>query len=186
MLDRLSQPVLILNTYYMPVSVRPVRDAICMVLLDKAQVLKASSEEFIRSEKLRVPIPHVILLSNYYALPKRVMRANRSNILERDGYTCVYCGKKPGASKLTLDHIIPRSRWAEIPSEKKPPEFHSWENMVTACRECNTRKGSKLLAELRWKIPESYRLKPKHNIFITVNKISAEKYGWNEYLTFGK
>lgn len=184
-MDRLSQPVLILNTYYIPVSIRPVRDAICMVLLDKAQILKSSPNEFIRSEKLKLPVPHVILLSNYYSVPKRILKANRNNILERDNYTCVYCGKRPGPSRLTIDHIIPRSRWNEIPAGKKPKEFHSWENLVTACKECNTKKGNRLLSELRWKVPDTFYLKPKKNLDLNINRISAEKYGWNEYLSFG-
>ncbi len=184
-MDRLSQPVLILNTYYIPVSIRSVKDAICMILLDKAEVLKSSPNEFIRSEKLKLPVPHVILLLNYYSIPKRILKANRSNILERDNYTCVYCGKKPGANRLTIDHIIPKSRWMEVPVNKKPKEFHSWENLVTACKECNTKKGNRLLSELRWKVPETSYLKPEKFLNLNINKISAEKYGWNEYLYFG-
>lgn len=184
-MDKLSQPVLILNTYYIPVSIRPVREAICMILLEKAQVLKASSNEFIRSEKLKLPVPHVILLSSYYSVPKRILKVNRSNILERDNYTCVYCGKRPGVHRLTIDHIIPKSRWMEIPDSKKPRDFHSWENLVTACKECNTKKGNRLLSELRWKLPDTHYLKPKKHLNININQAHAEKYGWIEYLSFG-
>ncbi len=185
-MDKLSQPVLILNAFYMPVSIRPVRDAICMILLEKAQVLKASEKEFIRSQKLQFPVPYVILLSNYFALPKKILKATRNNILERDGYACVYCGKKPAVSKLTIDHIIPKSRWHEIPEERKPDDFHSWENLVTACKECNTKKGNKLLSELKWKVPETLHRKPKQKLYLNINKVFAEKYGWDEFLAVGK
>lgn len=185
-MDKLNQPVLILNTSYVPISIRSVKDAICMVLLEKAQVIKASVNEYIRSEKLSIPVPHIILLSNYYLVPKKNLRLNRANILERDDYICVYCGKKPNPSKLTIDHIIPRSRWIEIPREKKPSDFNSWENLVTACRECNTKKGSKLLSEMKWKAPESFKLRPKHSIFLNVNLSSVEKYGWDEYFQKSK
>ena len=185
-MDKLSQPVLILNTYYVPISVRSVKDAICMVLLNKAQVIKESVDEFIRSEKLSIPVPRIILLSNYYLVPKKSLRLNRSNILERDSYTCIYCGKKPSPSKLTIDHIIPKSRWKDIPPEKKPGEFNSWENLATACKECNTKKGNSLLSEIRWKMPELHKLKPKHSIFLNVNHPSVEKYGWSEYFQKGK
>lgn len=185
-MNKLNQPVLILNSYYVPVSIRSVKDAICMVLLEKAQVIKASVDEFIRSEKLSIPLPRIILLSNYYLVPQKTLRLNRVNILERDEYTCIYCGKKPSPSKLTLDHIIPRSRWDDIPKEKKPGEFNSWENLVTACKDCNTKKGNRLLSEIRWKVPEASKLRPKHSIFLNVNNNSVEKYGWDEYFKTGK
>ena len=38
----LSQPVLILNACFVPISIRPVKDAVCMMLLEKAQALKSS------------------------------------------------------------------------------------------------------------------------------------------------
>jgi 5-methylcytosine-specific restriction endonuclease McrA len=185
-MDKLNQPVLILNTTYVPISIRSVKDAICMVLLEKAQIIRSSVDDFIRSEKLSIPVPHIILLSNYYSVPKKSIRLNRNSILERDSYTCVYCGKKPAPSKLTIDHIIPRSRWTEVQADKKPKEFNSWENLVTACKECNTKKGNKLLSEIKWKSPDSFKLKPKNSMIMNINNSSIEKYGWSEYLNKGK
>jgi len=52
-------------------------------------------------------------------------------VFERDNFTCQYCGEKK--QKLTLDHIIPQSQ----NGEDNP------ENLVTACRECNSRKGGR-------------------------------------------
>ena len=89
-------------------------------------------------------------------------------------------------SKLTLDHIVPRSRWENIPKDRKPSEFNSWENVVTACRECNTKKGSKLLSELRWKAPEIKKMDYRLNHIPHINNASAEKYGWNDYLQIFK
>jgi 5-methylcytosine-specific restriction endonuclease McrA len=185
-MDLLTQPVLILNTYYVPVSIRTVKDAICMILLSKAQAIKSSEKDYIRSEKLQIPVPHVILLSNYFSMPKRIFRATRQHILERDGFACVYCGKKPNPSKLTLDHIVPKSRWSEFSGKMGKVEFNSWENIVTACRECNTRKGNRLLTELKWKPLDPKSLKPKTNLFPHISKNSAEKYGWDEYLTIAR
>ena len=53
----------------------------------------------------------------------------------RDQYTCQYCGLK--TRDLTLDHVIPRHRGGP----------HTWDNLVTACRSCNHRKGGKALEE---------------------------------------
>ncbi|MCB1142893.1 MAG: HNH endonuclease [Leptospiraceae bacterium] len=185
-MDKLLRPVLVLNSSYVPISIRNVKDAICMLILEKAQTIKSLDNDFIRSERLRIPIPSIILLSNYFLVPRRSLKPSRNGILERDNYTCVYCGKKPGGSKLTMDHIVPRSRWLTTPSRLKPSEFNSWENLVTACKDCNSIKGSKLLNELGWKSPDSFKLRPKKTSFLHVNLSLAEKYGWSEYLIQGK
>lgn len=43
---------------------------------------------------------------------------------------CHYCGAAVPASELTMDHVIPLSRGGK--SEKA--------NLVTACKDCNTKK----------------------------------------------
>ena len=53
---------------------------------------------------------------------------NRQNIFRRDGNKCQYCGS---GRDLTLDHVMPRSRGGRS----------SWDNLVTACKGCNSRKG---------------------------------------------
>jgi 5-methylcytosine-specific restriction endonuclease McrA len=52
-------------------------------------------------------------------------------LFQRDRHTCMYCGDSFPASLLTRDHVVPRSQGGG----------DSWENVVTACRACNTRKG---------------------------------------------
>lgn len=47
------------------------------------------------------------------------------------GYRCVYCGKKFQA--LTMDHVVPLSKDGS----------HTWENIVPACRSCNSRKHAR-------------------------------------------
>lgn len=58
-------------------------------------------------------------------------KAKRKRIYTRDGFACVYCGRK---EDLTLDHVIPQSHGG----------WHNDENLVTACRSCNCAKGKKL------------------------------------------
>lgn len=55
----------------------------------------------------------------------------RSQVYERDGGKCVECGT---SEKLTLDHIIPRSKGGK----------RVFENLQTMCSTCNNRKGNKL------------------------------------------
>lgn len=44
------------------------------------------------------------------------------------GHRCVYCHRK--MKRLTMDHVIPISKGGP----------HTWENIVPACRVCNSRK----------------------------------------------
>jgi len=59
----------------------------------------------------------------------------RFEILERDNFTCQYCGRNPKEHNVVLhvDHIKPRSKGGEDTKG----------NLVTACEECNIGKGDK-------------------------------------------
>ena len=59
------------------------------------------------------------------------------NIYWRDDYRCQYCHDKFPQSKLTLDHVIPKSRGGP----------KSWENIVACCERCNQKKGNKTPSE---------------------------------------
>ena len=184
-MDILTQPVLVLNGSYFPISVRSVKDAICLVLLDKAEILKAAEGIFLRSEKLKFPVPNVIVVSGYYKVPQRKLRPTRQNIFIRDNNTCVYCKKHFSSAKLTLDHVIPRSRWEEISQKQKPKfEFQSWENIVTACKSCNNKKSDKLLSELQWKVPDTKKKNSRVFMGLNISETVSKKFGWNDYLYY--
>ncbi len=57
----------------------------------------------------------------------------RLKALARDGWTCFYCGAE--GKDMTIDHIIPISKAPELAIDI--------ENMVTACKPCNSSKGSR-------------------------------------------
>ena len=57
----------------------------------------------------------------------------RLKALARDGWTCFYCGAE--GKDMTIDHIIPISKAPELAIDI--------ENMVTACKSCNSSKGSR-------------------------------------------
>ncbi|MGH3282854.1 MAG: HNH endonuclease, partial [Trebonia sp.] len=64
-------------------------------------------------------------------------KLTRREVFLRDNYTCQYCGKQ--SRDLTIDHVMPRHRGGP----------HRWENLVSACRSCNHRKGGRLPEEAR-------------------------------------
>jgi 5-methylcytosine-specific restriction endonuclease McrA len=61
----------------------------------------------------------------------RQYKKQRLVVLERDGYTCAYCGQDADQ----VDHVIPVS--------KEPQLAISLENMVSCCRRCNISKGNR-------------------------------------------
>ena len=89
----------------------------------------------------------VRLLTNIQ-IPRRMLRANRRNLLLRDDNSCQYCGKTMPASQLSVDHVVPTSRGGSS---------RSWENQVIACRRCNGRKGNRLLSEAGMRLVRSPR-----------------------------
>lgn len=67
----------------------------------------------------------------------KVALSNRT-LFGRDRYICAYCGGHfPNYHDLSKDHIVPKSRGGG----------NTWMNVVTACRDCNSKKGSLTLKE---------------------------------------
>jgi 5-methylcytosine-specific restriction endonuclease McrA len=129
------QQVLVLNASYEPLNVCSVRRAHVLVWKGKAEVIE-DLDRPLRAASSTFRWPHVIRLLTYVRVPRAVQRRiSRRALFARDGWRCVYCGSSTG--RLTLDHVVPRSRGGES----------SWENVVTACAPCNLRKGDRLLAE---------------------------------------
>jgi 5-methylcytosine-specific restriction endonuclease McrA len=101
-----------------------------LVLATKAELVHATGRVF-RSERLVVPEPSVVRLQRYVRVSQEVgVAVNRRTVFARDGHRCQYCGS-PADS---IDHVVPRSRGGT----------HTWENVVAACRRCNTRKEDRL------------------------------------------
>jgi 5-methylcytosine-specific restriction endonuclease McrA len=125
---------LVLNATYEPLCVVPVRRAVVLVLKEKAEVLHATDAK-LHSERRAFAVPSVIRLTYFVKVPFRARAAlSRRAVFVRDGHRCQYCG----ANAENIDHIVPRSRGGE----------HVWENVVAACRPCNTRKEDRLIHEV--------------------------------------
>lgn len=125
---------LVLNASYEPLCVVSVRRAVVLVLKEKAEVLHSADRVF-HSERSQMAVPSVIRLTYFVKVPFRARAAlNRRAVFARDGNRCQYCN----APAENIDHVIPRSRGGQ----------HVWENVVAACRPCNTRKEDRLLHEV--------------------------------------
>ena len=94
-------------------------------------------ERFIRTPRLLIPVPEIVLVTRYGEVPKHTVRFSRIRILKRDKFTCQYCGAQPGMADLTMDHVMPVSRGGKT----------VWENCVACCYECNARKADRMPSE---------------------------------------
>jgi hypothetical protein len=69
---------------------------------------------------------------------KCIGKKMRFEIMKRDGFACIYCGRKPPEVALEIDHVVAiAANGAHHPS-----------NMVTACYDCNAGKGKRSLTEI--------------------------------------
>lgn len=59
----------------------------------------------------------------------------RFQVLQRDGFTCRYCGGRPPAVKLHVDHIVPRAQGGSDDTE----------NLIAACNVCNQGKAARVI-----------------------------------------
>ncbi|CAN6464942.1 unnamed protein product [Victoria cruziana] len=132
---------LVLDISYRPINVVGWRRAICLEFMEKADVLEYY-DQTVSSPSGSFYIPAVLRVPNLLQVVKRrriKQHLNRKNIYFRDGFTCQYCSSH---DNLTIDHVLPASRGGEW----------KWENLVTACAKCNTRKGQKTIEEAGMKL----------------------------------
>jgi len=101
-----QSPVLVLNANYEPIAVCQARRA--LTLLVKGTPADEESHDAFVWRDMRMP--SVIRLSRYRKVPRRRHVVTRRNIFSRDLNACQYCGMTSPSSKLTLDHVLPRSR----------------------------------------------------------------------------
>lgn len=124
---------LILNQGYQPVGACDWQRAICLIFLDKADMVTEYKDWEIRSVNDIFPAPAVLRLREYSKLGPSYVKFSRENVYMRDDYVCQYCHIKFGPRKLTLDHVKPRSHGGPT----------TWENITTSCIKCNFAKADR-------------------------------------------
>ena len=152
--------VLALNRQYVAVHILSVRRAFCLLYKGAAEVISVESDlyqnytfddwleasllrsslnmtdeeaEWVQSVNFSIQVPRVIRLLRYERLPRNAVKFNRRNIFLRDENCCQYCGHRYGSHRLSLDHVMPKSRGGPT----------NWENIVCCCLDCNVKKGGR-------------------------------------------
>ena len=108
-----------------------------VVLVVYAQIAMAFAS-FQHGEPKYQQIDFIVRSKTYYGLLRGKLKLGTLYKDEREKIfnagTCVYCG---ATDALSLDHLIPRLRGGEDEAN----------NLVTACRSCNSSKGSRDMLE---------------------------------------
>ena len=165
---------LLLNSDAQPVSWMPLsliswQEAIKYLVLEKAQVLEWYSSWVVRSVAWETQVPAVMMLHEYMK-PKTSIRFSKANVFLRDQYTCAYCNTVLPHRACTLDHILPSSHGGKT----------SFENCVTACSPCNSKKGNnkKVVPKTRPHKPDFWELVNKKKNM----KLNLKHNVWASYL----
>lgn len=159
--------VLVLNASYEPLNITSWKRAVILLIKGKAEQLEHHGTFICQT----FPLPSVIRLRYYVKVPYKEIPLTRKNVLERDRHTCQYCSYK--GEKLTLDHVIPRSRGG--------PD--TWENLVTACVRCNIRKGNRTPKEAEMPLLTQPR-KPYSSLHFEIVKCTRNNlnHEWRKYV----
>ncbi|MDR3606597.1 MAG: HNH endonuclease [Oligoflexia bacterium] len=168
---------LVLNASFEPLHVVTWQRAIQLLFQGKVEVVEESEKE-IRTVRLTMKVPAVLRLLTYVPLTKKrhIVRFSRANIFLRDNHVCQYCNQQFHRNHLTLDHVIPI-----VQGGKK-----SWENIVTACKPCNQRKGGRTPAQAGMQLhrkPKQPNWLPTANFQLGLTQTPER---WRIYLRLGE
>lgn len=119
---------LILNNDFRALTICETDKAFLLVYMNKAELVAPAQGKYLHTISRSFPMPSIIRLLKYVHIPYKNVVLSRQNIFKRDGHKCQYCGS---TQDLTIDHVLPRSRGGQP----------TWDNLITACRRCNAKKG---------------------------------------------
>ena len=123
---------ILLNADYSFLNVVNWRRAMCLIAKGKVQVVKQSERIIRTAEGFAIKVPAVMrLIKLIRTLFVNRVPFSKKNVLVRDSFKCAYCGAE--REKLTIDHIIPKSKGG----------IADFENCVASCKPCNNKKGDR-------------------------------------------
>jgi len=188
----LEHPVLVLNRFWQPIHTCSVRRSLHLLCLGHAHVVQVEGEErfnthdlgswitysdltadleMIHAARIALRVPKIIVLSVYDQLPRLEVKFTRRNVFLRDKFTCQYCAKVLPETQLNLDHVTPRAKGGRT----------SWENIVTSCFRCNTRKANKMPYEANMH-PQSKPFAPRWRPLYGIHENGLADESWSHFL----
>lgn len=130
--------------------------------------LRPTEDEIgMRSVSTVFRIPEVIQFTRYDKLPAQKVHYNRRTIYRRDDNTCQYCSKRKPIKELSIEHVKPKCQGG----------LTTWDNIVIACIECNSKKAGRTPQEAGMKLIK-IPTKPKYSFYFGDIKMKS----WEQFL----
>jgi len=167
---------LILNSDGQPLNLLPLstvtwKESIKASFLNKVYVLDYYDDWVVRTQKEQFRVPSVVMIKKFVKRAN-TSRLTRENLYIRDEYTCQYCLNKFDFDRLTYDHVVPQSRGGQT----------EWENLVAACKPCNSDKADKIIYPKRApKVPTYWELTTKRLKLPVI----IRHYSWKRFIDAG-
>lgn len=161
---------LLVDCNYFPVKVISWQKAITLLYQGKAQSLVDYSDLRIHSQTISLALPKILRLNGKHRLLFNI-KFTRENVFYRDNYTCQYCGERLKENQLTFDHVIPASKGGPT----------TWQNVVTACKPCNFKKGPLLLEQTNLTLLKKPII-PKWSPELVIKLHDDDPHEWFEFL----
>jgi len=168
--------VLLLNASFEPLRLISIQRAVSLMLADKVQAVEGIAAR-LRTPRTVFDVPAVLSLKYFVNVPRRGASYSRRAVLDRDRWTCVYCGLCPGdqgrgrtllKADFGVDHIVPRSRGGR----------NTWTNTACACYACNQRKADRTPHEAGMAMHFLPRM-PRTNYLVIGSRVPRE---WRKYI----
>ena len=163
--------VLFLDNDWQPLRVEHWTRAVTDLCLGKIEVVAYSRDRAIKGVGRDYPMPAVVRILRRFRRDRQAIRFSRINIYARDRFTCQYCAVRFLAEDLTFDHVLPRAAGGRT----------AWDNIVTACVPCNSRKANRTPREARMTLlrrPAKPRFLPTVTVRIDGRHVPEE---WHPY-----
>lgn len=140
---------LVVDSTAKPIGLTPEADAVSRLAqsllggCQKIQAMVSDESRRYRSQYLDLPAPVIVMAQTYVEIPEvELHQVNRKIVFARDRYECQYCGLVADSGRtrrqLTVDHVKPARLFAT------KMEATTWDNVTTACVNCNQKKGDRL------------------------------------------
>jgi 5-methylcytosine-specific restriction endonuclease McrA len=163
---------LLLSQAYEPLQVVTWQRAITLLWSGKVEVLEEHEEE-IRSISFSMKIPSVVkMLMPVRMRRKAPVKFTRLNIFTRDGFKCQYCAEQFDSEDLTFDHVKPVAQGGT----------KTWENIVTACVPCNSKKEGRTPEQAKMKLLKKPKQPTWAQVVTVTIGLKRTPETWRDYL----
>lgn len=166
----LTMRTLLLDNTYFPVKIVGWQKAMILLLTGRAEVVLDYQNRSIRSVDNVFALPMILKLNRRHQSSKNV-RFSRMNVFLRDKCRCQYCAVGLPVKELTFDHIIPQSKGGAT----------NWENIVTCCQSCNTKKGARTPKEAGMRLLKAPR-RPNWSANLCLKLKEGDPEEWYDWI----